>query len=345
MAARPRWWHQLQASKSEVRLAVDLYNRIGQERQLEAFVVHMSLGWLKLLQAHCEKDGRRRNLYELKNGRRQRTADGDWKMKPLSALLAEIYPESNPIRSNVSFFLGLRHKIEHRFDRDIASLVAGKTQAFVLNYEREVVRLFGYDEGLADELRLPIFVSSITGDAIKAIKQVRGRVPRAVLDYVQDQDAAVDPSVAADNAYEFRLYLIPHTGPASEADAAMTFVRLEDLDRDQRAEVDAALTIIRNKQVPVPNLGSLLPTQVVEQVKAAAQIRFSMTDHTRCWKHFEVRPQKDDADPRNTKPQFCNWDSTFERWVYTKAWVAYLVRKLGDAELHQTILGREPIPL
>lgn len=48
MAPRAHWEHVLQPSKNEVRLAVDLYNRSGDARQLEAFIVHMSLGWLKL---------------------------------------------------------------------------------------------------------------------------------------------------------------------------------------------------------------------------------------------------------------------------------------------------------
>lgn len=57
MPRKPRWWYVLQDSKNEVRLAVDLYNRSGVERQLEAFIVHMSMGWLKLLQAHFEQNG------------------------------------------------------------------------------------------------------------------------------------------------------------------------------------------------------------------------------------------------------------------------------------------------
>jgi len=57
MPRKSRWWYVLQDSKNEVRLAVDLYNRSGMERQLEAFIVHMSMGWLKLLQAHFEKTG------------------------------------------------------------------------------------------------------------------------------------------------------------------------------------------------------------------------------------------------------------------------------------------------
>jgi hypothetical protein len=62
MARRPQWWHRLQASKGEVRLAVDLYNRSGHERHLEAFIIHMTLGWLRLLQARIEQRGG--DLYE-----------------------------------------------------------------------------------------------------------------------------------------------------------------------------------------------------------------------------------------------------------------------------------------
>lgn len=144
MPARRRFWHQLQSSKGEARLAVDLHNRSGRERRLEAFIVHMSLAWLKMLQAHFDEQGRERELYKRDSKkRRQRTEDGDWKMRSLSAPRAETYTESNPIRRNVEFFLGLRHKVEHRYDGEVAALVAGKAQAIVLNYERELVRMFG----------------------------------------------------------------------------------------------------------------------------------------------------------------------------------------------------------
>jgi hypothetical protein len=45
---RDRFGHDrhLQAFKEEVRLAVNLYNRSGQQRQLEALIVHLGLGWL-----------------------------------------------------------------------------------------------------------------------------------------------------------------------------------------------------------------------------------------------------------------------------------------------------------
>jgi hypothetical protein len=125
----------------------------------------------------------------------------------------------------------------------------------------------------------------------------------------------------------------------------MTFVRLDDLDDEQRTKVDAAMTVIREKQIPVSNLDSLLPTQVMKRIKAEAKIKFTITDHTKCWQYFEVRPREGDEHPERTKEQFCRWDSTFKRWVYTEAWVNYLVRKLADADTHGEVLRREPVAL
>jgi hypothetical protein len=41
----------LQGSKKEALLAVDLCNRPGDDRRLEAFVVHMQIAWTYLLHA------------------------------------------------------------------------------------------------------------------------------------------------------------------------------------------------------------------------------------------------------------------------------------------------------
>lgn len=96
MARRPKWWHALQDSKNEVRLAVDLYNRSGTERQLEAFIVHVTMGWLKLLQAHFEKSGQ--NIY-IRNERGHRVRhpdDGGFKHRSLRDLSEEFFAPNDP---------------------------------------------------------------------------------------------------------------------------------------------------------------------------------------------------------------------------------------------------------
>ncbi len=348
MSARPRWWHELQASKSEVRLAVDLYNRSTQERSLEAFVVHMTIAWTKVIQARYERDGNDIFIRGYRGHRnwRQPTRDGDFVTKPLHQLLAEQLTDNDPVRKNVEFFIGLRNRIEHRHDRDTGTLVHGRVQALMLNYENVLVDWFGADEGLADELRFPIFLSTITSDAVAALKEVRQRLPQRILDYVQDFDASLDPSVAGDQRYEFRVYLIPQKSSKTEADAAMTFVRLEDLDDEQRAQIEQMRTIIRDKKVPVEDLGHLRATQVAERVEKELGVRFRVHhDHTRCWKHYEVRPSPGSDHPERTKGDFCRYNEAFHEYVYTEAWVKFLVRKLSDEEEFEEVLDHPPIKI
>ena len=134
MAQRPKWWHTLQASRKEALLAVDLYNRSAAERSLEAFVLHMHLAWLHLLHARFLRDGIDFR-YRQPNGRFERV-DGEIKTWDRGRCLREHYPnESDPVRCNVEFFVLIRNKIEHRYEELLATALAGKTQALLLNYE------------------------------------------------------------------------------------------------------------------------------------------------------------------------------------------------------------------
>lgn len=338
MPPRPRWWHQLQASKNEAILAIDLYNRSGRERQLEAFIVHMSMAWLRMFQAKVERDGG--DLYvRAKNGRRIKEKNGDWRMKPLSALSELLLKPNDPRRANLEFFTELRHRIEHRYEKDIATLISGKTQAHLLNYEGLLVEWFGKSESVASELRFPLFVSTITDDAVKAVKEVAKRVPKAVREWVYDYDASFDPEVSGHPSFDFRVYLVPYTGPKTAADAAMTFVRLSDLTEEQRAVMEQAQTIIREKKVLVANLDRLKPSEVQKAVKAKLGA-FTMTDHTRAWRFYQVRPAGGVANPEATKSEHCIWDATFRQYVYTQAWVDFLIRELSDPARFAEVCGR-----
>lgn len=232
MAPRPRWRHQLQASKEEVRLAVDLYNRSGTHRQLEAFIVHMTLGWTKLMLAHVEQSGG--DFYQRDNrNRRKKHPEGGFAYKPLRTLLDELFKPNDPRVANIVFFQGLRNQIEHRHEARIAELVAGRTQALVINYETPLVEYFGQNEALGTELRFPLFVSSITSDAVESLKRARSLIPRGVLDWVQDFDLSLEAGITADQSFDFRIFLMPHTGPKSTADAAMTYVRADQFTPEQ----------------------------------------------------------------------------------------------------------------
>ena len=150
--------HSLRASRDEIALAVDLYNRVGQRRSLEAFVVHMHIGWLYLLHAEMLRDGKDIRYWD-GNAQQKRLVRvaGEAKTWELQRCIEEKWPATSPVRQNIQFFIGLRNKIEHRHEAATAVLIAGLAQAHILNYEEELTSAFGPRQSLAETLRFPLF--------------------------------------------------------------------------------------------------------------------------------------------------------------------------------------------
>ena len=68
-----------------------------------------------------------------------------------------------------------------------------------------------------------------------------------------------------------------------------------------------------------------------------------MSDHTKCWKHYKVRPPAGVDRPERTKSDFCGWNKAFQQYVFTEAWVDYLTRKLSHSGEHHAVLARLPV--
>ncbi len=346
MAPRPRWWHQLQNGKQEALLAVDLFNRVDELRRLEGFIIHMQIAWLYVLQARFARDGVD-YWYRSPGGRRVRGKDGEFRAWSLQDSLEHEYPDPNhPVRLNVEFFVGLRNRIEHRSSTAIEPMVAGKCQSLIVNFEQMLTDQFGASEGLADRLRFPLFVSSLTTDAVAALKETYKRMPRKVARYVEEFDAPLSEDIKGDQRYEFRVLLIPKTGPPSKADVAMQFVRLDQLSEQQRAELTAVQTIVRDKQVPVAHLDHFKPSQVCARVEAALGVRFSpYAEHMAAWKHFSVRPTSGTSDPSSTDARYCVYDAAHQDYLYTQAWIDKLIRELSSPEQFELVAGHAPIAI
>jgi hypothetical protein len=259
----------------------------------------------------------------------------------------EVFPNLNhPLRRNIEFFIGFRNKIEHRYEPLLESVIAGKAQSLIMNYEQMLVDTFGEKESLADRLRFPVFLTSLTDGAVSALKEVHKRLPKRLTKYVSDYDAALTDEVRDDHRYEFRVYLVQQTGPKTEADASMRFVRFDDLTEEERAKLDQVQTIVREKQVPVSNAGNHKPSDVCRAVSEVLGVRFTpSSDHVRAWKHYGVRPETGDAHPERTDARYCVYDEPHRDYVYTDAWITKLTTELSDPERFAKVIGHAPIPL
>lgn len=344
MAARPKWWHILQGSRHEALLAVDLYNRAALERSLEGFILHMHIAWLYVLHARFLRDDV--DYRYRKDNRQFVRVDGEIKSWDLGRCLGEAFPDANnPVRCNVEFFIKIRNKIEHRYEAALAPVLAGKTQALVFNYEETLTEWFGPSGALGESLRFPVFLSNLTPGAVEALKAVHRGLPKRLTSFIREHDDSLPSVVAEDWRYDFRVFLLPQTGPKTENDVVMRFLREDEMTPEQREARDVVQTIVRNKSISVQNKGRHKPSQVAAMVATRLALKFTISHHVAAWRHFQVRPKQGAQRPELTEDRFCLWDEPHKDYLYTDAWVSKLVRELADPLIFEGVTGRVPKPM
>ena len=175
----------------------------------------MHLAWLYLLQAVARRDGVDYR-YIVMDGRRRRIVrvDGEPKTWELERHVSERWPDPrDPVRANLTFFVVLRNKIEHRFTRSqeaLAIATGGHADALLLNYETDLTEQFGAEALLAHRLPLPGIRRSVhRGGGRDPLRRMRVSLPSSLRRFLARYHEELDPQVRDDNRFEFRLRLTP----------------------------------------------------------------------------------------------------------------------------------------
>jgi hypothetical protein len=341
--AWPRWRHTLNESKRLAVKAMDEYN--CSTGHYGDFIGTMVRAWLYLLQAEFQRD-KIDYRYKDQNGK-PILIDGEPKLWDVLRSAKERFPASNdPVRINLELFIALRNKVEHRYEHALRAAAGGRAHALVINFEQELVASFGVEHSLADQLRFPLFVESITvperKDTIKATRTLQAA--RTVL---AKFDADLDSEVLDDQRYDFRVRLVPMLGPKSAVDAAIEFVKLDDLTDDERKVMIEAgrsgSVVTKLQKVPVSSAGCMLPKRVVSEVQKRVPFEFKMSLHTRLWKHFELHPARwVEPNGGRTVSEFCIPDEPTRQYIYTPAWVDKIVKEIGTPEKFEAFFGFPP---
>jgi hypothetical protein len=264
------WRIMLEGACDEALLAVDLYNQPQRPRRLEGFFVHMHLAWLYLLQAEFRRGGVDFRFH-LPSGRIDRV-DGEPKTWDLQRCVVERWQSDGPIRKNLELTISLRNKIEHRYEAAITAVTSGYAQALVLNFEEELTSAFDPSYSLGAMLRFPIFVGSLTGLGAAKMEELRAQLPKSTSNLLAHFEADLDPAIAQDQRYEFRINLIPKLGPKSSTDRAFSFVREDELTDEQRPALSAigqtGTVVVREQVRSVSSAGKMKPATVSAQSKS-----------------------------------------------------------------------------
>lgn len=315
-------------------LAVETYNRPTATFRSGAYIVLMVIAWTALFHAiFLQKH--KKPFYRKKNSKRFERIDGDYKTWELAECVRQFYGANNPSeKENLTFFIGLRNKIEHRSLPQLDSEIFGECQSLLINFEDLLCSEFGRSYALKTGLVYALQFSHVLQTTqSKAMTKLTEKQYQGVKSYIQSFRSALSDDVGKDLKYSFRVFLVPKVNNhIKSADVAVEFVKYDPSRPEEMKKYEHLVTFIKEKQVPIVNLGYLKPGQVTRQVSARTGKKFNSYDHQLCHRHFHVRPQGGATDPTSTDTRYCVYDDAHGDYVYKPEWVEFLIKNLSNSD-------------
>ena len=339
----------LEKCRASAIAAVDAYNRPGPRFRTAQFIILITIASAALFHAIFYRRNRR-PWYREKSGGTGRgvryiKVDGEPKHWDLSECLKHYFNEKHPPeRKNLEFLIGLRNKIEHRHLPELDPALYGECQSALLNLEELIVQEFGERYALADQLAISLqFSRLVPEEKTKATRALASSTARSVREYVEKFRAGLPAPVLNSIKYSFSVFLVPRVANRSSmADVAVQFVKVDEASSEELERLEKLNVLIKEKHVPIANLGLFKPGEVVDEIKKRLQHAVDLHVHTCAWKYYKVRPPKGNPNPQQTRSEYCVYDEAHEDYLYTKAWIEKLVHDLDDPQEYERVVGRPP---
>lgn len=345
MPKLPAWRRTLEESRRQALVAVDFYNRPGDRRSFGDFVIHIHLAWQNLI--HADRMHNKLEIYYRERGSARkyvRNPDGSKKTWDLARCLREEFADNNPIRVNVEFFIGLRNYIEHHFQDSLLHVTSAETHALIINFESELVRRFGEDFSLSQELKFPVFVQSLKPDQYREQLSMRRSLPLSAKTYISEFENSIPENVSSDDRYAYKLLLMPIKGSKSEADMALNFVRADDLTEDERKKIahGEGNVIIAEKYKEVANINRYLPSKAAKEIEERIPFRFTVNDFTALRKNWLIGPESAGGKMLANSQNYAVPDLARKDCLYTQDLIEKAVEKLQTSAGFEQSVGRPP---
>jgi uncharacterized protein DUF3644 len=338
-------------ARDSALLAVEVYNKPAIAFKSAAYVALMAIAWTSLLHAIFLRK-HQRPYYKAGNGRYVKV-DGDYKHWELKECVQRFWfnDVNNPVRKNLEFFIPLRNKIEHRHIPELDAAIFGECQALLLNFDALLGGEFGEKRRLRECLTfsLQLFPSGESlAAAVKANKNFKD-----IKRFVDDFRGAISADVQNSGQFSFKAFLIQVANHQSQDALAIQFVQYDKLSDEQKAEVSRLPALIKLKSVGVVNADLIRAGDVVKAVQGqlgnpkvdrhGKQVaKFNLDTHARCWRRFNIRPPGQAEKPEFTDQRYCSYDKAHGDYLYTPAWVEFLVEKMKVEDEYNALYVVQP---
>lgn len=315
-------------------LAVAIYNNPTVNFKSYGFIVNIVIAWTALLHALFERD-RVEYFYKEKDGK-FKVVDGDKKAFEL-ATCSETYwkGETNPVKANLEFLIGLRNKIEHRLLPELDFIVSGQCQSCLTNFENLLVKEFGDAYSLNTNLAISLQLNQASMKAQeKALRSFQSENYKVIREFIKDFQVGLTDDILTSQEYRLSVFLIPKLkNHAKASDLCVEFVKAGANTPEELEQYDKAIAFIKgNAELPY----KLRPSVVVEKVSNKIGKKFTMSTHTQARNLYKARPR--DKQP-GFKGQYSGWVQGHEYYLYTEEWVSFLINELTDDEKYRTLLA------
>lgn len=338
----------LQKAKESALLSVDVYNKPGTAFRTAAFLVLMTIAWTAAMLAKFLREGvspyyvdKGTGAFELVDGKYPKT----W--SPMDCVGKAFPTSSDPVRKNLEFVIGLRNHIEHQHCPELDQRLFGHCQALLSNFERYVQQAFGDKFTVGSAFSLALQPATPHNEhQLGALRRIFGSNLSALLDFVDEFDAAVPDEVYRDARYRYRVMLVPVAANNDrKADAAVTYLQWDPNTTEAATALKHFHVLVKPKEVAVSHPDDLLPGDVSREVQARLRgHRFQHSaEHPRAVKHFKIHSE-DPKRPELCDSRYCIWHRPTKRYLYHRAWVEKLVAELGDTSAWPRIIGWSPRP-
>ena len=336
----------VQKARDSALLAVEVYNKPAIKFRSSGYITLMVIAWTALLHAVFLRSGVK-PYYKLENGRFDKR-DGDYRHWELTECVKQYWKTKtqHPARRNIELFIPLRNKIEHRHLPELDGAIFGECQALLLNFDELLGQHFGASQQLRESLSFSLQLFP-TGESF-AQAVIANKQHAEVKKFLDDYRGMLTAEVSGSGQFAFKAFLIQVANHSSTDALAIQFFNRDKLTEHQKTEFDKFAVMIKEKNGSV-NGGFLKPSSVVAQVQHALGDlkvdrptgpvdKFNSTTHQRCWKRYNVRPASHAKIPELTNKDYCEYDPVHKDYIYTLAWVNFLIEKMKDSGEYDALL-------
>lgn len=332
----------LQSSIDCALLAVEIYNKPRAPFRVESFITHMIMAWTRLFQAYFNQTIGEKYFYK-KKGKYELIdkVDKEKKAWGLSTCIEKYGKLIDSVKANLDFFIRLRNKIEHIIidKEEIGIMIFGECQSLLYNFENELIKLFGNEYALNENLAYSLQFSRLrTTKQLESSKKLLSSEYKDIISFIEKFRNNIKEDVFTSQEFSIKLIQIPKIVNSNRNDLAIEFVNRNSISEEDKEKYDKLTTIVKDKiiKTEAANVGRLKPGIVLEKIFKATGIRLTQHDHKILLAIFKIRPYKEyikNIDPFDTNTKYCHYDEAHKDYLYQEDWVDFLIFNLSNSSI------------